>query len=108
MGEKMDIENRLHEIAEVFTKEDYNEDCTNNFLGDSSGAVLFLLYFAKQFGNETVLTKALNAQVFFTAPYSSWQKGTVENANKPIRQYIDKQMNINNIKHNKLLTIQTS
>lgn len=54
----MDIENRLHEIAEVFTKEDYNEDCTNNFLGDSSGAVLFLLYFAKQFGNETVLTKA--------------------------------------------------
>lgn len=37
-----------------------------------------------------VITKATGAPVFFTDPYSSWQKGGVENANKMLRRYFPK------------------
>ena len=59
-----------------------------------------------EFAKHMLVAKALNAPVFFTDPYSSWQKGTVENTNKLIRQYINKQMNISNITYNKLIVIQ--
>ena len=38
----------------------------------------------------TIITKKTGAPVFFTAPYSSWQKGGVENANKMLRRYFPK------------------
>ena len=44
--------------------------------------------------------------MYFTAPYYSWQKGTVENTNKLIRQHIPKTMNINQLSYNKSLGIQ--
>ncbi|SCM58141.1 Transposase for insertion sequence element IS4351 [Petrimonas mucosa] len=36
------------------------------------------------------ITEMLEAPVYFTDPYSAWQKGSIENANKLIRQYIPK------------------
>lgn len=36
------------------------------------------------------ITKETGASVYFTDPYSSWQKGSVENANKMIRRYFPK------------------
>jgi len=36
------------------------------------------------------ITKATGADVFFCDPYSSWQKGGVENANKMLRRYLPK------------------
>jgi IS30 family transposase len=36
------------------------------------------------------VTKKTGAPVFFTDPYSSWQKGGVENANKMLRRYFPK------------------
>lgn len=59
-----------------------------------------------EFARHKLVSKALNAPVFFADPYSSWQKGTVENTNKLIRQYVNKQMNISNITFNNLLVIQ--
>lgn len=38
----------------------------------------------------TLVTKKTGAPVFFTDPYSSWQKGGVENANKMLRRYFPK------------------
>lgn len=38
----------------------------------------------------TLITQNTGAPVFFTDPYSSWQKGSVENANKMIRRYFPK------------------
>ncbi len=37
-----------------------------------------------------LITAAIGATVYFTDPYSSWQKGGVENANKMIRRYFPK------------------
>lgn len=41
-----------------------------------------------EFARHDFVTKRLGARVFFAEPYSSWQKGAIENANKPRRQYI--------------------
>ncbi len=37
-----------------------------------------------------LVAKKTGALVFFTDPYSSWQKGGVENANKMLRYYFPK------------------
>jgi len=34
--------------------------------------------------------EALGVPVYFTRPYASWERGTIENTNKLIRQYIPK------------------
>lgn len=39
------------------------------------------------------ITAATNAVVYFTDPYSSWQKGGIENANKMLRRYFPKGTN---------------
>lgn len=36
------------------------------------------------------IAKKIRTEIFFAHPYSSWEKGAVENANKLIRQYIPK------------------
>lgn len=38
----------------------------------------------------SLITKATGATVYHTDPYSSWQKGSVENANKMLRRYFPK------------------
>ena len=37
--------------------------------------------------------------VYFTDPYSSWQKGSIENQNDLVRQYIPKSSTFENISH---------
>lgn len=44
------------------------------------------------FSAHEVIYRALGVEVFFTDPYSSWQKGAIENANGLIRQYIPKRV----------------
>jgi len=41
-----------------------------------------------EFAAHEKISKALDVPVYFTDPYSSWQKGAIENANGLIRQYI--------------------
>ena len=48
-----------------------------------------------EFAANRLITKYLGAVVYFADPYASWQKGVLENTNKPIRQYIPKQANFN-------------
>lgn len=59
-----------------------------------------------EFAQHKHITKSLKVPVFFTDPYSSWQKGAVENTNKLIRQYLPKSLNINQLSYNRLLVIQ--
>ena len=43
-----------------------------------------------EFAAHEMISKGLGTQVYFADPYSSWQKGAIENANGLIRQYIPK------------------
>ena len=48
-------------------------------------------------GIENKQHKTLGVPTFFCEPYSSWQKGGVENANKMIRRYFPKGTNFRTI-----------
>jgi IS30 family transposase len=50
-----------------------------------------------EFANHHHISKKLEADYFFTHPYSAWEKGTNENTNGLIRQYIPKQTNITDL-----------
>jgi len=47
----------------------------------------------KEFAAHEEVAKALNAAVYFAHPYASWERGTNENTNRLIRQYIPKGTN---------------
>lgn len=49
----------------------------------------------KEFSAHEIISETLGVDVFFTDPYSSWQKGAIENANGLIRQYIPKKVSFN-------------
>jgi len=44
----------------------------------------------KEFVDHEIITAALNSDVYFAHPYSSYERGTNENTNGLIRQYIPK------------------
>jgi IS30 family transposase len=46
-----------------------------------------------EFAKHAYICKKLDTTVYFADPYCSWQKGSIENANKLIRQYIPKKSN---------------
>ena len=48
-----------------------------------------------EFADHLTITKKIGVKVYFAHPYSSWQKGCIENTNKLIRQYIPKKSNFN-------------
>ena len=50
-----------------------------------------------EFAKHKELAKRLNTKIYFAHPYSSWEKGGVENFNKLIRQYIPKTANFNKL-----------
>ena len=59
-----------------------------------------------EFAAHEEITKKLKVPVYFTDPYSSWQKGAVENANKLIRQYIPKGTALSNYSAKQIREIQ--
>ena len=46
-----------------------------------------------EFVDHEYITRHLGAPVYFADPYSSWQKGFIENTNMLIRQYIPRDDN---------------
>lgn len=59
-----------------------------------------------EFAEHLKITQWLGAKVYFADPYSSWQKGAIENANKLIRQYIPKSANFNDYTEKRIKGIQ--
>ena len=59
-----------------------------------------------EFADHEKIAKMLKTCFFFTHPYSSWEKGAVENMNKLIRQYIPKKINFNTLNNQKIKQIQ--
>ena len=59
-----------------------------------------------EFAAHKLITEYLDAVVYFADPYSSWQKGAIENTNKLIRQYIPKQANFDDYTDKRIAMIQ--
>lgn len=51
----------------------------------------------KEFSKHTQISNALDIDIYFADPYSSWQRGTNENTNGLIRQFFHKSMKLNDI-----------
>ncbi len=52
------------------------------------------------------LTNKLGTTVYFTHPYSSWERGTNENTNGIIRRYLPKQTDFHKVSHRRILELQ--
>lgn len=50
--------------------------------------------------------KKLSVPIYFTRPYASWERGTVENTNKLIRQYFPKKTNLKEITHEQVKMVE--
>ena len=48
-----------------------------------------------EFTEHKLISKKLDSIIYFTHPYSSWEKGQIENMNKLLRQYVPKNETIN-------------
>lgn len=59
-----------------------------------------------EFAYHQQITKDLCVPVYFADPYSSWQKGAIENTNKLIRQYIPKDADFNDYTDKRIMAIQ--
>ena len=59
-----------------------------------------------EFAAHKLITEYLGVVVYFADPYASWQKGTIENTNKLIRQYIPKKANFDDFTDKKIANIQ--
>lgn len=59
-----------------------------------------------EFAAHEWISEKLGIPVFFTDAYSSWQKGTVENTNKLVRQYIPKGTDISGVTDKRIASIQ--
>jgi IS30 family transposase len=59
-----------------------------------------------EFSCHKAIFVALEADIYFTHPYSAWENGTIENTNKLIREYIPKNSNFADYDDKKLQEIQ--
>lgn len=55
-----------------------------------------------EFACHEMISKSLGVNVYFADPYSSWQKGGIENANGLIRQYVSKSETFENVSHQQI------
>lgn len=55
-----------------------------------------------EFACHETISKSLGVKVYFADPYSSWQKGGIENANGLVRQYVHKSETFEHISHQQI------
>ena len=61
----------------------------------------------KEFANHATIDKAIGSTSYFADPYSSWQRGSNENLNGLIRQYIPKSRPLSTVSHAELAKIES-
>jgi len=60
----------------------------------------------KEFAAHERIALALNAEVYFAHPYSSWERGTNENTNGLIRQYFPKDVYFSNLSISDIMFVE--
>lgn len=77
----------------------------NAAIGDIQGTLTRMHSLSLDNGIENRYHAKLPVLAFFCDPYSSWQKGGVENANKMIRRYLPKGMDLDQVTPQRLAAI---
>jgi len=62
----------------------------------------------KEFAEHQALASATGMSIYFAQPYCAWQRGTNENTNGLVRQYLPKGTNLTAYSHRAVATIQSS
>src|SRR5690242_13112892 len=60
----------------------------------------------KEFAFHLSIAEALNTTTFFARPYHSWERGTNENTNGLVRQYIPKKTDFATVSHEDVVRIE--
>ncbi len=60
-----------------------------------------------EFAEHKYIEKKLHTKIYCAHPYSSWEKGPIENANKLIRQHIPKNTYFSPLSDDYILFVQT-
>mgnify|MGYP002626618109 CR=1 FL=1 len=60
----------------------------------------------KEFAYHQDIERTINAPLYFADPYCSWQRGTNENLNGLLRQYVPKSRPLSTVTDEELLSIQ--
>lgn len=60
-----------------------------------------------EFAEHKYIAKKLHTKVYFAHPYSSWEKGLIENTNKLVRQYIPNGTDFSSLSDDYILHVQT-
>ena len=61
------------------------------------GVFIAIMYTTSQAGAHEIIAGELGTTVYFAHPYSSWEKGAIENMNGLVRQYIPKKADFKGI-----------
>ena len=59
-----------------------------------------------EFVEHIAIAKKLETTIYFAHPYCSWEKGSIENSNKLIRQYVKKGTDLNDYTKKQLTEFQ--
>ena len=62
----------------------------------------------KEFADHEAMATALKADIYFAQPYHSWERGTNENTNGLIRQFLPKSMRLDNLCRHLVQSIEDS
>jgi len=62
----------------------------------------------KEFAEHEALAAVTGMKIFFAQPYCSWQRGTNENTNGLVRQYLPKKTDLTAYSHHEVAAIQSS
>lgn len=60
----------------------------------------------KEFARHEVIAKGLNTEIYFAKPYRSWERGTNENTNGLIRQFLPKSKRLDNVSDKEVQAIE--
>ena len=60
----------------------------------------------KEFAEHEVIAEALQTDIYFAKPYRSWERGTNENTNGLIRQFLPKSRRLDNVSESEIQAIE--
>ena len=99
VSREVKIKSTGRKLAEFVTKA-----CVELLAGEDAKTITFDN--GLEFARHSEIAKALNVDIYFAKPYHSWQRGTNENTNGLIRQFLPKSRSFDNVTDEEIKEIE--